>query len=477
MRLESLIKENPKLASMAKSLSSTGKSVSEAVNKAANEIEESRLMQAAKRMSKEIDRRIAEPIRQTEVYKVVEDTVDFSQGALRYGGYIEKEERNRRRQKRLQRLAKANPASSIISGSDPHLSASSSPSSSSSSSPSSSSPSPSSSSSSSPATATEDLPLSSEATTPESPIVENPNAPPALVLHATANEEIPEDSKGMGSRIKGTLTGSGLKEIWRTMQEGYAESENPVVSSLRSVTGFFRRTFLDETETAKVIRLVKEVEPNFNYDSFLADLREFIIPDFIDSFVDNDLQALKAWTSEAAFNVTTAPMKMYLQRGLRPANQIIDLKGIDIISAKVLEERDLPVFIVAFKTHEINCYINPSKRSTQAKPPSGAGERPSQQQAGTEEGYAVEVGSREEIQAVQYVVVLTKDAHLNSSSSTPEEDEDEDEDLTSQQKKKTAAQKGPLNPQDPAQDTKGDATITGGWKIIDLARRSSVAFL
>lgn len=83
------------------------------------------------------------------------------------------------------------------------------------------------------------------------------------------------------------------------MQEGYAESENPVISSLRSVTGFFRRTFLDETETAKVIRLVKEVEPNFNYDSFLADLREFIIPDFIDSFVDNDLRALKAWTSEA----------------------------------------------------------------------------------------------------------------------------------------------------------------------------------
>ncbi|KNZ62358.1 hypothetical protein VP01_1280g1 [Puccinia sorghi] len=31
-------------------------------------------MQAAKRMSKEIDRRIGEPIRQTEVYKVVEDT-------------------------------------------------------------------------------------------------------------------------------------------------------------------------------------------------------------------------------------------------------------------------------------------------------------------------------------------------------------------------------------------------------------------
>jgi import inner membrane translocase subunit TIM44 len=272
---------------MAKTLSSTGKSVSEAVNKAANEIEESRLIQTARRVTKELDRRIAEPIRQTEVYKVVEDTVDFSQGALRYGGYIEKEERIRRRQKRLDRLAKANPNSSIISAAKAPLQNSSS---------SSSSPSASASSSDAPPTTEES---SSNTTVEGSQIAENPNAPPALVLHATANEEAQEDSRTIGSRMKGTLTGSGLREMWKNVQEGYAESENPVVASIRSVTGFLRRNLLDETETAKVIRLVKEVDPAFNYDAFLADLREFIIPDFVDSFVDNDLQALKMWTSEA----------------------------------------------------------------------------------------------------------------------------------------------------------------------------------
>ncbi|WAQ87711.1 hypothetical protein PtA15_8A617 [Puccinia triticina] len=483
MRLESLIKENPKLARMAKTLSSTGKSVSEAVNKAANEIEESRLIQTARRVSKELDRRIAEPIRQTEVYKVVEDTVDFSQGALRYGGYIEKEERNRRRQKRLDRLAKANPSSSILSASSNSSLQASASNPAAAAASSSSSPSPSSPSSSEIPPATEE---SSSTNIEESQIAENPNAPPALVLHATANEEPAEDSNTIGSRMKGTLTGSGLKEIWKNVQEGYAESENPVVASIRSVTGFLRRNLLDETETAKVIRLVKEVDPAFNYDAFLADLREFIIPDFVDSFVDNDLKALKMWTSEAAFNVQSAPMKMYLQRGLRPANQIIDLKGIDILSAKVLEERDLPVFIVAFKTHEINCYINPNKRVSATSKGSAVPE------TDEEEGYAVEVGSREDIQAVQYVVVLTKDALLNASTSTSETEEDGDEeesvDGQEQEKPSETRQKKKSSSEAPAPGSKQAAkdpnvvpddhtALTGGWKVIDLARRSSIAFL
>ncbi|KAH9443842.1 hypothetical protein Pst134EB_026233 [Puccinia striiformis f. sp. tritici] len=451
MRLESLIKENPKLATMAKTLSSTGKSVSEAVNRAATEIEESRIIKTARQITQEIDKRIGEPIRQTEVYKVVEDTVDFSQGALRYGGYIEKEERVRRRQKRLERLAKSNPHSSIIKET----------------------------SSSSPSTTT-------TTTVPNEQypnVVENPDAPPALVLHSTANKDDSSGTATMGSRMKATLSPIGFKEIWSSLQESYTESENPVIASVRSVTGFLRRNLIDETETAKVIRLVKEVDPNFNYDGFLADLREFIIPDFVDSFVENDLKSIKLWTSEAAFNVTTAPMKLYLQRGLRPANQIIDLKGIDILSAKVLEERDLPVFIVAFKTHEINCYINPTKKqpSTSSSKASSLGGVAAETQEDLDD--MVEVGSRDQIQVVQYVVVLTKETLLNSSAANPKpEEEEQDEEEGEGGKKDSSKNVQPDHPQkikvdDPSSPKLGNNDITGGWKIIDLARRSSVAFL
>jgi hypothetical protein len=154
-----------------------------------------------------------------------------------------------------------------------------------------------------------------------------------------------------------------------------------------------------------------------------------------------------------------------------------------ILSAKVLEERDLPVFIVAFKTHEINCYINPAKRVSPKSKSS------TEEETGDEDGYTVEVGSREEIQVVQYVVVLTKDALLNASTSTTkEEEEDDDEDLVNEQegapkprqKKPSSAESSGLGHNPSAKDAKDapdDTTLTGGWKIIDLARRSSVAFL
>ncbi|KAI9618592.1 hypothetical protein H4Q26_012413 [Puccinia striiformis f. sp. tritici PST-130] len=429
MRLESLIKENPKLATMAKTLSSTGKSVSEAVNRAATEIEESRIIKTARQITQEIDKRIGEPIRQTEVYKVVEDTVDFSQGALRYGGYIEKEERVRRRQKRLERLAKSNPHSSIIKET----------------------------SSSSPSTTT-------TTTVPNEQypnVVENPDAPPALVLHSTANKDDSSGTATMGSRMKATLSPIGFKEIW---------------SSSKNLTRNLRTLSLPQSDRSPVsyaeILLMK-----------LKLLREFIIPDFVDSFVENDLKSIKLWTSEAAFNVTTAPMKLYLQRGLRPANQIIDLKGIDILSAKVLEERDLPVFIVAFKTHEINCYINPTKKqpSTSSSKASSLGGVAAETQEDLDD--MVEVGSRDQIQVVQYVVVLTKETLLNSSAANPKpEEEEQDEEEGEGGKKDSSKNVQPDHPQkikvdDPSSPKLGNNDITGGWKIIDLARRSSVAFL
>ncbi|EGG08314.1 uncharacterized protein MELLADRAFT_47868 [Melampsora larici-populina 98AG31] len=355
LRLQTLIKENPRLAAMASSLSTTGRSVSDAVNKAAQEIEDSRLVQAAKKVTAELDRRIGEPIRQTEVYKVVEDTVDFSQGALRYGGYIEKAERRRKRQKRLERLGKSNKGL--------------------------------------------DKP---------SQFPENPQAPPALVLHATANQEAENESRSTKSRLA-SITPEPILKAWTNFQNTYEDSDNPVIASMRTVTGAIGRLF-DETETAKVVRLIKEIDRDFEFDGFLRDLREYIVPEIVDAYVDADLKVLKLWTSEGAYNVITAPMQTYLQRGLRPENQVIDLKGIDIMSAKVLQERELPVFVIAFRTHEINCFTNP-----------GNGK--------------VEVGNPDQIEQVQYVIVMTREAEQCGNE------------------------------------------ITGGWKVIDMARRSSVAFL
>ena len=42
--------------------------------------------------------------------------------------------------------------------------------------------------------------------------------------------------------------------------------------------------------------------------------------------------------------------------GLRPDGQILDIRAVDVVSAKVLSQSDVPVFIVSFRTQEIHVY-------------------------------------------------------------------------------------------------------------------------
>lgn len=111
----------------------------------------------------------------------------------------------------------------------------------------------------------------------------------AVQLHATANEV-------KTSRFA-SITPEPVKELLSAFSTAYAESENPLVSTARSVTSTIGR-FFDETETAKVTRLIKDMDPAFNAESFLKDLREYIVPELVDAYVNTDQATLKVWTSE-----------------------------------------------------------------------------------------------------------------------------------------------------------------------------------
>jgi len=82
------------------------------------------------------------------------------------------------------------------------------------------------------------------------------------------------------------------------MRQAYDESENPVVSSMRSVTQTIGSWF-DENETAQVQRLMKMLDPAFNHESFERELREYIVPEVVDAYLSADQEALKAWCGEA----------------------------------------------------------------------------------------------------------------------------------------------------------------------------------
>ncbi|KAL7421387.1 protein translocase subunit [Cryptotrichosporon argae] len=226
-------------------------------------------------------------------------------------------------------------------------------------------------------------------------VEENPEAGEALVL---------SDKQEAPSRL-GFITSSPAYQRWL---ETYHESEAPGMSALRTVTGTVAGWF-EENEQARVVRAMKEVDPDFTMDAFTKELREYIVPEVVDAYLSADREALKQWCGEATFNVLWATVGEYVKRGLVSESKILDIKHVDIVSGKMLEN-DVPVWVVSFASQEVLLF-----RSAKT-------------------GEAV-VGSENGVEACRYAMVLTRD---------------------------------------PAQL---DNELTGGWKVVEMARRGTKGFM
>ena len=182
-----------------------------------------------------------EPIRKTEAYKTLADTVidalDDS-GSAKHGGFEEKEARRARRAMRLAKAGKDRMGSGRVTRADP-------------------------------------------------------NAGQAVVLHKDSPRQ------EAWQHLKETNTILRQFTEWR---QAYDESENPVVSSLRSVTQTIGSWF-EENENAQVQRLMKAIDPTFNMEGFERELREYIVPEVVDAYLSADQEALKAWCSEAVRSI------------------------------------------------------------------------------------------------------------------------------------------------------------------------------
>jgi len=140
-----------------------------------------------------------------------------------------------------------------------------------------------------------------------------------------------------------------------SVRKNLEESENPVVEFGRSVADRFAG-FFAENETAMVIRKMREIDPNFQLEPFLRELREYILPEVLDAYVKGDTETLKAWLSAAQFNVYHALNKQYSANGLMLDGKILDIRNVDILSARILDPGDVPVFIITCRTNEVHVY-------------------------------------------------------------------------------------------------------------------------
>ncbi|KAI0352354.1 mitochondria import inner membrane translocase TIM44 subunit [Trametes cingulata] len=349
-RLTSSIKENPRLRAAAEELRKAGIKVGDAVGEALRTMEESELVRAISRASAAVSstiERTTEPIRNTAAYKTLSETIADAlddSGTAKHAGFEEKEARRKRRQLRLAKAGK----NSIGGGAR---------------------------------------------------VKANPDAGQALVMH----KDSPKQERW--NKLKET---NPLLRSLAELKQKYDESENPVISSLRSVTQTIGGWF-DENESAQVQRLMKAMDPTFTMESFERELREYIVPEVVDAYLSADREALQAWCGEATYNVLWATMEQYLKQGLISDSKVLDIRQVDVSTGKILEN-DIPVFVITFATQEILLFRNVK-----------TGE--------------IVVGAEDRVEQCHYAAVITR----------------VEEEL--------------------------DNELTGGWKIIEMGRRSARQYL
>ncbi|THH04534.1 hypothetical protein EW145_g5452 [Phellinidium pouzarii] len=360
-RLTSSIKENPRLRAAAEELRKQGVKVGDAVSEAMKSMEESEIMRAISRASSVVSSKIAsttEPIRNTEAYKTLAETVidafDDS-GSAKHAGYEDKEARRRRR---AARLAKAGKKGGIAA---------------------------------------------------RGRVTADPEAGSAVVLH----KDSPRQERW--NRLKET---NPLLRQFANLRQQFDESESPVISSIRSVTQTIGSWF-DETESAQVVRLMRTLDPTFDRESFERELREYIVPEIVDAYLSADREALKKcmghdtkYLHMQTYNVLWATMEQYLRQGLISDSKVLDIRQVDISTAKLLENNgtEIPVFVITFATQEVLLFRNAKTRE-------------------------VIVGAEDRVEQCTYAAVMTRF-----------EEELADE-------------------------------LTGGWKVVEMARRSARAYL
>ncbi|KAL8972565.1 MAG: hypothetical protein Q9197_002715 [Variospora fuerteventurae] len=243
--------------------------------------------------------KVTRPVRETQIYKTavggVKDVVDDGSSS-RYGGWVEKEER--RKQRELRELKDATSPGGRVRRVEK--------------------------------------------------LEEDPDAGTNVTLHKDAKwkeswREFKDSSKVMQSIF--------------SLKSTYNESENPFVSTARSITdriaGFFA-----ENETAMVIKKFREMDPNFQVEPFLREMREYILPEVLDAYVKGDTETLRLWLSAAQYQVYAALAQQYTTAGLKSDGRILDIRHVDILSARILDPGEVPVFIITCRTQEVHVYRN-----------------------------------------------------------------------------------------------------------------------
>ncbi|KAL5004627.1 hypothetical protein ScPMuIL_018083 [Solemya velum] len=134
----------------------------------------------------------------------------------------------------------------------------------------------------------------------------------------------------------------------------YDESDNIAIRATRTFTdklGYLFGGMFSKTEMSEVLTEICKMDANFNKEGFIKFCEYDIIPNVLEAMIRGELDILKDWCYEAAFNTLAHPIKQAKTAGYIFDNKILDVSNVDVAAGKMMEQG--PVLVISFSTQQI----------------------------------------------------------------------------------------------------------------------------
>ena len=112
----------------------------------------------------------------------------------------------------------------------------------------------------------------------------------------------------------------------------------------------------EESDLAKSIRSAKSQKPSFSLESFISYSREYLIPEFIEGVLCQDVLTTDKLCSEGLSSSLRSAFQNNIQNRLKSHGKVLDIRDVDVVSGKVIDGN--PVFVFTCTVHQLSYVVN-----------------------------------------------------------------------------------------------------------------------
>ena len=138
-------------------------------------------------------------------------------------------------------------------------------------------------------------------------------------------------------------------ELAEDMRERWETSDSPVVHRIQD----FQDNLFSETEQGEAYRMIRQRDPMFNINDFIAEVRRDI-PKVLGAYLKGDVEALKQTNiSSEMLERLSGQMNLWKHEGQHVDPRILDLSEVELMEVRLMENE--PLVVLTFSCQQINC--------------------------------------------------------------------------------------------------------------------------